>query len=227
VLPEMFPCGFSFLTGESARIACESGLAALADWTSRYPATICGSLPTLESAADRPKNSLCVFRDGQLVGQYDKTHLFSYAQEDRHYDAGSTPLSLEIDELRVSFLICYDLRFPAAFASLADRTDLFVVCANWPTSRTHHWRTLLTARAIESQCYVAGVNRVGSGGGLDYGGDSLLLSPRGETLLDGAGRGVAELVTDLRRSEIDEYRAAFPALQDRRPEMYQSWQTRS
>jgi predicted amidohydrolase len=226
-LPEMFPCGFSFLTGASAQAASDAGRTALTEWTTRFPVTICGSLPTLASVSARPRNSLCVFRGGQLLGQYDKTHLFTYAQENEHYDAGDSPLSLEINGLRVSFFICYDLRFPAAFAALADQTELFVVCANWPAPRTLHWRALLTARAIESQCYVAGVNRVGNGGGLEYSGDSLLVSPKGETLLDGAGRGVAELVTDINRATVDEYRAAFPALQDRRREMYQSWQSRN
>ena len=98
-------------------------------------------------------------------------------------------------------------------------TDLFVVVANWPERRRAHWRTLLRARAIENQAFVAGVNRVGEGGKLRYAGDSALLDPLGETLVEGND---AEMVLfgEVSPERVREARERFPVLEDVRPEAY-------
>jgi predicted amidohydrolase len=105
------------------------------------------------------------------------------------------------------------------FRLAADDTDLFALVANWPEARRDHWRTLLRARAIENLCYVAGVNRVGEGGGLRYAGDSAVISPWGEVLVEGASTE-AVLVCDVDPAAVRDARAKFPALSDRRPEAY-------
>lgn len=115
--------------------------------------------------------------------------------------------------------ICYDLRFPEPFRFVASETDLFVVVANWPEVRRDHWRTLLRARAIENQAYVAGVNRVGDGGKLHYAGDSALIDPLGETLAE-AGDSEAVLVGEISADRVREARERFPVLGDVRPEAY-------
>jgi predicted amidohydrolase len=119
----------------------------------------------------------------------------------------------------VTPFICYDLRFPEPFRLAAGGTELFVVVANWPEARRDHWRTLLRARAIENLAYVAGVNRVGDGGKLHYSGDSALIDPWGETILE-AGDSEAVLVGEVSASRVREARERFPVLADVRPEAY-------
>ena len=115
--------------------------------------------------------------------------------------------------------VCYDLRFPEPFRLAAAETDLFAVVANWPDARREAWRTLLRARAIENLCYVAGVNRVGAGGGLRYAGDSALISPFGDVVIEGSD-DEAVLVCEVDANAARDARAKFPALDDRRPEAY-------
>ena len=124
-------------------------------------------------------------------------------------------MTVDVDGLRVSPLVCYDLRFADASWPLAAATDLYVYVASWPAPRRHHWRSLLVARAIENQAYVVGVNRVGSGGGLDYAGDSMAVDPMGEVLVD-AGSGEAVVVVDVDPGRVEQVRAELPFLADRR-----------
>ena len=123
---------------------------------------------------------------GLEVLRYHKIHPFSYAGEHEHYAGGEALLSAEVEGVRVTPVICYDLRFPELFRAAADRTDLFVVIANWPEKRAHAWRTLLLARAIENLAFVLGVNRVGTGGGEPHSGDSALVDPYGRLVAGAA-----------------------------------------
>ena len=95
-----------------------------------------------------------------------KIHPFTYGGEDRVYTGGERIVTVAVEGVRVTPFVCYDLRFPEPFRLAAEETDLFAVVANWPEPPREAWRTLLRARAIENLCYVAGVNRVGEGGGL-------------------------------------------------------------
>ena len=99
-------------------------------------------------------------------------------------------MTVDIDGLRVSLFVCYDLRFADEFWQLADDTDVYLVPANWPAKRRLAWTSLLQARAIENQAYVVGVNRVGEGGGIEYIGDSRIVDPLGELLATGLRRRV-------------------------------------
>ena len=135
--------------------------------------------------------------------------------------AGDRVVTVDVEGVRVTPFVCYDLRFPEPFRLAAADTDLFAVVANWPEERREHWRTLLRARAIENLAYVAGVNRVGEGGGLRYAGDSAVDRRRwGETLVEGGGGGSGAL-----RRRRSRGRRATPARSsrrssDRRPEAY-------
>lgn len=115
--------------------------------------------------------------------------------------------------------VCYDLRFPEAFRVAADETDLFAVVANWPDTRREHWRTLLRARAIENQCFVAGVNRIGEGSKLRYSGDSAVIDPAGRVLVEGSDEDEI-LFADIEPETVADVRARFPFLSDRRPSAY-------
>ncbi len=186
LLPEMFSTGFSM---DSRRIAQPPGGPSesfLREQSARLDLWILASVP--EAGEPSPRNmALLVSPDGSVV-RYAKIHPFSYAGEDRVYTAGDRVVTAEIEGMRVTPLVCYDLRFPEPFRTAADETDLFAVVANWPDQRREHWRALLRARAIENQAYVAGVNRAGDGNGLHYAGDSAAIAPLGETIVEADDR---------------------------------------
>jgi len=115
----------------------------------------------------------------------------------------------------VSMFVCYDLRFADEFWRLAPDTDLYLVPANWPASRREHWLALLKARAIENQAFVAGCNRVGTGGGLDYSGDSRIFDPLGATVAEADGSETI-ITAEITRDRVREVREQFPFLRDRR-----------
>ena len=112
-------------------------------------------------------------------------------------------------------LVCYDLRFPVwSRNTKRDPYDILLYVANWPARRAHAWRTLLQARAIENQCYVIGVNRIGNdGNGLDYRGDSVALDYLGEPTAMLADQETEKIV-HISKADLDAYRIGFPALLD-------------
>ncbi|HEY0168112.1 MAG TPA: nitrilase-related carbon-nitrogen hydrolase [Jatrophihabitans sp.] len=149
------------------------------------------------------------------VFRYDKMHPFTYAGEHEHYRAGKDFLTVDVEGLRVSVFICYDLRFADEFWAVADDTDLYIVLANWPEPRREHWRTLLRARAIENQAYVLGCNRVGQADKLNYLGDSAIIDPMGQALVE-ASRAETVLMVDVDPAQVRQVRERFPFLADRR-----------
>jgi predicted amidohydrolase len=211
----MFAVGFSMQTEAIAE--AEGGPTAqwLQDQAKRHGLWVYGSIPERAPTSERPRNvGVLVGPEGE-VHRYAKLHPFTYAGEHELYDAGGSTVTVDVEGLRVSLFVCYDLRFADDWWAIAPDTDCYVVCANWPAARRAHWQALLVARAIENQAYVVGVNRVGSGGGLDYAGDSRIVDPMGEILAGGAG-GEALLVADVDAQRVAEVRATFPFLQDRR-----------
>ena len=215
LLSEMFSTGFSL--DVEGQVEPEGGPSEqfLRNQAAAHDLWVGGSAPILHPGDDRPRNTFLLAGPGGELHRYDKIHPFSYAREDEHYQAGSDLVTVEIEGLRVSLFVCYDLRFADEFWQLAPDTDLYLVPANWPERRRHHWRSLLVARAIENQAYVMGVNRVGEGDGLVYVGDSAVIDPLGETLASGA-RGEALLVTEVDPQVVTDVRNRFPFLRDRR-----------
>jgi predicted amidohydrolase len=214
-LTEMYATGFSM---HPERIAEDEGgpnEQFLLDQAARHDAWLIASIAQ-NSRSGRPRNVAVLAGPDGRVHRYAKIHPFSYAREDEKYDAGTETLTVEIDGLRVSPFICYDLRFADGFWALARSTDLYVVVANWPESRGFHWRHLLTARAIENQAFVLGVNRVGTVKRDVYHGDSAIIDPMGRTLAT-ASRREAVLVADVTAAEVASVRAEFPFLDDRTP----------
>lgn len=217
ILPEMFSTGFSM---DAARIAQPPGGPSetfLRGEARRLGLWILGSVP--EQGEPAPRNMAMLVSPAGDVVRYAKIHPFSYAGEHRVYAAGDRVVTADVEGLRVTPLVCYDLRFPEPFRTAAADTDLFVVVANWPGERREHWRTLLRARAIENQAYVAGVNRSGDGNGLHYAGDSAVIAPLGETLVEADDRDQVAFA-DVDPEIVKKLRARFPALADIRPEAY-------
>lgn len=129
-------------------------------------------------------NSLVHFdKKGLIVARYRKIHLFSLAEEEKHFKAGNEKIITKINDIKIGLSICYDLRFPELYRYYAKNGVEFIVdIASWPVKRIEHWKALLRARAIENQCFVAGVNRVGKDAFHDYNGCSVVFTPMGETL---------------------------------------------
>jgi predicted amidohydrolase len=216
VLPEMFSYGFSMNTAAIAEPFDGPSVSFLAEQARDLGVWICGSVPEFPSAeAERPANTLVLVGPNGERHRYRKRHPFSFANEHVYYIAGDADLTVELEGVRVSTAICYDLRFADDFWALAEGTDLYVVVANWPTRRREHWQTLLRARAIENQAWVIGLNRVGEGGGIDYSGDSMIIDPWGEVVCS-ASRDETMLLANVDPERVREARTKFPVLQDRR-----------
>jgi predicted amidohydrolase len=174
-----------------------------------------GCVITVGAVRDSHNTALVFGPDGSILSTYAKRHLFGFSDENRHYMPGSRRAAYAVGALRVSQAVCYDLRFPNHFWPEAEDTDAYCVIAAWGGARSEHWKTLLRARAIENQAFVIGVNRIGAEPGVDYSGDSALIDPQGRTLLDcGAKEGA--FTAEIDPAEVGRWRAAFPALKDRR-----------
>lgn len=185
LLPEMFSTGFSM----QPELLAETMDGGTVQWMKRVAAEkkiiLTGSV-IIEDNGHYYNRLIWMLPTGHY-GVYDKRHRFAFAGEHHHYTAGSKRLVASVKGWKVCLQVCYDLRFPvwARQQSAAERPeyDLLVYVANWPERRSHAWKTLLQARAIENQCYVAGVNRVGNdGNGIYHSGDSMLIDPLGEIL---------------------------------------------
>lgn len=211
ILPEMFCSGFTMnpSCAEAEGGPTETFLRSTAEGLGMW---ILAGLPMTPG----PRNVAALVSPDGEVRRYTKIHPFSFSDENQHYQAGDQVERWTVEGLRVTPFICYDLRFPEPFRATADDTDLYVVIASWPERRRAHWSTLLRARAIENQAFVAGVNRVGSGGGLAYAGASVLVDPWGEALVEGAGQELT-LVAEVEPRVVSDARAAFPPLRDRKP----------
>jgi predicted amidohydrolase len=215
VLSEMFSTGFSMSTDLIAEPADGPSVQFLVDQARRNQVWVCGSIPEKPAGADRPFNQLVLAAPDGALHRYAKIHPFGYGAEHEHYAAGDSFLTVDVEAVRCSFFVCYDLRFADEFWPLAPGTDCYVVPANWPQSRRSHWSALLRARAIENQAYVVGVNRVGDGGRLHYCGDSMIVDPLGE-IVARASDAEATISADVDPERVRAVRAEYPFLQDRR-----------
>jgi predicted amidohydrolase len=216
VLTEMFPTGFSMEPEKVAEPEGGPSTEFLRTQAGELGVWLAGSVPVHPDGGGRPVNRFLLAGPGGELHHYDKIHPFAYSGEDEHYAAGTRRVTFDVDGVRVTPFVCYDLRFADEFWAMAAGTDCYVVVANWPAARRAHWRALLVARAIENQAYVVGVNRVGEGGGLAYAGDSRIVDPLGEVLAGGAG-GETILLADVDPAVVSATRERYPFLADRRP----------
>lgn len=223
-LPEMFATGFTMNAAKVAPLA-DSVRGFLSDRARETGTFLIGGYA--EAGDPRPRNA-CSIHDpgGHEILHYQKIHPFTLAGEEEHYDGGTSLATATVEGVRVTPVICYDLRFPELFRIAAERTDLFVVIANWPAKRSHPWRTLLMARAAENQCYVLGVNRVGVGGGEPHSGDSMLVDPFGNPI-DEASDEPAVVIGEVDPALVASARKHFSFLADRRPNVYRKLEEES
>jgi predicted amidohydrolase len=212
VLPEMFSTGFSMNVDQQAEYMDGETMSWLRKQASRNGKAIAGSLMIREN--DTFFNRFVFVRPDLTFDFYDKRHLFSMGQEQIHFTPGSQRKVFHLKSFRILPQICYDLRFPV-FSRNRNDYDLLINCANWPASRREVWKTLLKARAIENQAYVAGVNRTGTdGNGIRYSGDSLIIDPKGKEMAVAKPGSEVFLTARLSKSSLDQFRKKFPVLPD-------------
>jgi len=228
VLPEMFNTGFSM----KPELFAETMNGESVEWMKRVSRenaiVLTGSL-MIEEGGNYFNRLVWMLPNGQY-GHYDKRHLFAYGEEDKHYKPGNKRLIASVKGWKINLMVCYDLRFPVwarqqvldsartnESPSTSLRTceyDVLIYVANWPERRSHAWKTLLCARAIENQCYVVGVNRVGSdGNNIYYSGNSLVIDPLGQVLYHMADEEDINTIV-LQKELLEEVRTKFPFWKD-------------
>ncbi len=173
----------------------------------------------------RGKNmAVALDRRGNMLSHYQKIHPFSFSGEDKAYESGDELGFFQLKDWQCALTICYDLRFAGLFEKIAERKpDVVFIIANWAEKRIEHWETLLRARALDTQAFVVGVNRVGKGGGITYNGHSLVYAPDGTRVLDAKSKEGMHIATIDRRA-VTNWRKKFPSLRDKKPEVYERLQ---
>jgi predicted amidohydrolase len=221
VLPEMFSTGFTMQTAQLAEKMDGETVTWMKNLAAEKKIVLTGSV-IIEEEGHCYNRLIWMLPNGQY-GYYDKRHLFAYGEEDQHFTPGNKRLIASVKGWKINLLICYDLRFPVwarqtptppGEDGTGTEYDLLIYVANWPERRSHAWKTLLQARAIENQCYVVGVNRVGDDGkGLHYTGDTMVVDALGTVLYTKANEEDIHTIT-LQKDSLEETRNKFPFLKD-------------
>lgn len=229
VLPEMFSTGFA-IEPEGVAETDEGSLRWMQQMAKELDAAICGSVATERADYDRGVErdgtgdlraakafyNRCYFvkPDGDYY-YYDKRHLFTYGGEHRRYTRGTDRIVAEFRGVRFLLQVCYDLRFPCFSRNEAQHPyDVALYLASWPTQRMEVWDVLLRARAIENQCYVAGVNRVGTDLACQYSGGTMLVNPYGQVEAACQPEQEGIICCDIDLERLAAFRQKFPVLQD-------------
>jgi omega-amidase len=219
ILPEMFSTGFSMKPETLAEKMDGETVAWMKRIAAQKRIVLTGSV-IIEDEGHYFNRLIWMLPNGQY-GFYDKRHLFAYAGEHEHYMPGNKRLIASVKGWRILLIVCYDLRFPVWCRQMPPATeggeelyDLLICVANWPERRNVAWKTLLQARAIENQCYVAGVNRVGhDGNNIAHSGDSMIVSPMGEVMYTRQNDEDIYTLT-LQKDALEEVRKKLPFLDD-------------
>jgi predicted amidohydrolase len=237
VLPEMFSTGFSMKPEQLAETMEGETVAWMKRIAAEKKVILTGSVIISDGQAAQTGQTayynrfIWMLPNGQY-GYYNKRHRFAFAGEDKHYTAGTERFIASANGFKINLLVCYDLRFPVwarqtspPATLLQSRRgemepsdvfeyDVLIYVANWPERRSTAWKTLLQARAIENQCYVIGVNRVGNDGNEIYhSGDSMVVSPLGEVLYHKANDEDIFTIT-LKKEDLEEVRRKFQFWRD-------------
>lgn len=211
VLPEMFSTGFAI---NPQGVAEREGGATL-QWMERtarqHQCAVAGSV-AVDTGQDYFNRFYFVGPQG-AISIYDKRHLFAFGGEDKHFRAGCGRTVVEYGGVRFLLQVCYDLRFPVFSRNQGDY-DAILYVANWPVARIEVWKTLLRARAIENQCYVVGVNRIGTDPYCEYPGCSMMVDAYGRIVAQCADNKEGTATAELRLEALRNFRQKFPVLKD-------------
>ena len=211
VLPEMFSTGFCTQPEGIAEPVENQIVSWMKAKASQTGAAIAGSIAVHEDGKYYNRFHF-VTPDGNIT-TYDKKHLFTFGGEHKRFTAGSERVIVTYKGFRILLEICYDLRFPVWSRNKGDY-DMIIYVASWPTPRVEAWKALLTARAIENQCYVVGVNRVGEDPGNNYCGGSRVIDPYGQIMAECEDGKEMEATAKVDMEVLEAFRAKFPVLDD-------------
>lgn len=224
ILPEMFSTGFTMNTRPLAEKMHGKTMLWMKQKAMEKECVIAGSIIVEEDG--KYYNRLIWQRSDGTAEFYNKKHLFRYAGEQECYTAGNKKLIVDLHGWKICPMICYDLRFPVwirnkskaadvkspVFRLPPSGYDVLIFVANWPEKRNHPWKILLQARAVENQCYVIGVNRIGTdGNNFSYSGDSMVLNPQGDIISKTKSKEESSETITFSKQELDDWRKAFPA----------------
>lgn len=217
ILPEMFSTGFSMKPAQLAEKMNGTSVQWLKKTAINKRCIVTGSL-IIEEEGHYFNRLIWMLPNGQF-GYYNKRHLFAYANEDKYYTAGTERLIASVNGWKINLSVCYDLRFPVWSRQQFNgqknfEYDVLIYVANWPEKRANAWKTLLQARAIENQCYVIGVNRVGKDGNdIYHSGNSMVIDPLGEILYHKEHDEDMVTIT-LNKEHLQNVRDRFPFWKD-------------
>lgn len=220
LLPEMSFTGFSMNTDITKEAGTET-IDKMVEYARRYCIAI--AFGWVKDCGDKAENHYTVVnKTGIIISDYVKIHPFSYSGEDKKFQGGKSIKVFELYGMKCSAFICYDLRFPEIFQIASKKAHIIIVPANWPAVRSEHWKCLLRARAIENQVYVVAVNCAGEMNEMSYSGDSCIINPNGEVLVELSNQeGVIEYEL---MDDVKSFREAFPVKSDRKEELYMRYQ---
>jgi predicted amidohydrolase len=220
LLPELWSTGYAWGEYRDLAVPINTGMfTELSTLAQKAKISITGSI--LEKRGEQFANTAAFFAaNGRMMGLYRKTHLFRLFQEDRYLQAGSSWLTMDLPWGPTSVAICYDLRFPEMFRRLTDEgAALILLVAEWPKERIEHWRTLVQARAIENQVFIAAVNATGETDDTVFGGHSMIVDPWGRIIVE-AGEEPMVVTGEVEIESVWDVRKRIPILDDRRTDLY-------
>lgn len=223
VLPEMWNTGYALTELEILADSTNRTVELLKGFAKEHAVNIVGGSVSTKKKDGFYNTMLVVNKTGELVSEYDKAHRFGLMDEHIHLEEGDSLGTFELDNMVCGGVICYDIRFPEWIrAQVLNGAKLIFVSAEWPEARIDHWRILLQARAIENQCFIVAVNRIGSDPNNEFGGSTMAIAPWGEIRLDmKKEEGIGYVEIDL--AEVEEVRKRIPVFDDRREKLYEKF----
>lgn len=215
IFPEMTLTGFSLQNHSVAEVINASPTIEFFASLARKEGLVIVFGVALRCGSRKKNMAIVVDKEGKIMAAYQKTHLFTAAGEEKYFSPGKKITTFNLKGFCLGLAICYDLRFPSLFETLArHRPDAVIVIANWPKKRISHWRTLLAARCLDMQSYLIGVNRIGRGGGIVYNGYSGVYTPWGEQMAEIKKPGI--LIVQLDKKKIYDARKNISNLLDKK-----------
>lgn len=221
ILPEIWDVGYALSNKES--VGDTDGLAAasfLGKLAREHNIWFVGGSVLAKSSRGYFNRALVINPSGELTASYDKVHLISIMDEDKHFQRGNKDCRFSIDGVLCGCVICYDIRFCEWVRGYAlNGTEVLFVSAEWPEPRIEHWRALLIARAIENQMYVVACNMTGATEKYNFVGKSIIVDPWGKIIYE-AGKEEELALSLIDTEEVEKARSFLPVFKERVPDLY-------
>lgn len=214
VLPEMFSTGFSMQISHLAETNEGITVQSINSWAKEYDFAVCGSFLAKDDFGRIFNRAFFITPEGNEWFN-DKRHLFRMGSEDKQFTAGDRIVIIPYKGWNFRIIICYDLRFPVWARNQKNEYDVLICTANWPAVRSKVWQTLLIARALENQCYVCGVNRIGEDGlSVEHQGDSALIDFKGNNVSETVQNEESVVTGIINKDLLEKFREKFPVWKD-------------